>query len=134
MTENDVAIAAFIKRNVSEAKDWPRDRLLGLVRWHVSNGLAAIGTANGKVKAVGLARVLKQPKQWHNRFYHNEKGKFVYVDMAHSKHPSGFRFLLDSLIKAFPEKKSVVWNRPAKDSKTRIFNMETIKKRFSYGQ
>ena len=114
----DVAlpIAAYLRRHYPFCRHWPREILLGWVRWHLGENFLAYvldGEKDGcgRIVGVGVARPVMQPADGLVDYRFDHEGPVLFVDVTVATAPHAMLMLLAMLRRRFGFRPTLAYER-----------------------
>lgn len=131
--ESTIKVAAFIKRNWSNCRHWPRESLLPWLQWFIDNDRLRAVKKSGKIAAVALFRLVDGEPDIVKSEYHDTGGDLCYVVLCVAKADEAMRFVYHMAMEGGLKFTKICWSRPKHSNRNSIYNIANLNRRFGYG-
>lgn len=129
-----IKAAAFIKRNWSNCRLWPRASLLAWLQWFVDNDRFRAVKMDGKIVGVSLYRFVDSAEGVEESEYGDTGGDLCYIVLCVAKADDAMRALYQMTMDGGMKLRSkICWARAKHSGKGSIFDMSKLNRRFNYG-
>lgn len=127
-TDPITSVAAFLKRHLPVVRHEPREKLISYVTWYWRDARVGIVRNGPKILAVGLGRALNDPAEGERPWFHDEKGRIVWIDHIVSVHPAGVGLLLQHAMQRFGPRDAFAGHVFKRDGELRMLPWKAVER------
>lgn len=127
-TDPITSVAAFLKRRLPVMRHEPRAKLLSYVGWYWRDARIGVIRDGHKILAVALARGINDAAEAEQPYFHDERGRIVWIDHIASVHPDGVPLLLSQAMQRFGPREAFAGHVFKRDGELRMLPWRAVER------